>query len=309
MVLVIVIVYYLFHKRIVESYTGKNVYSKNEIQAMKNAYLNAKGEYETAERTYNDRNHKVTYPIKTAGTDFTTGDPRILSLPLPTDAATYPNRDGNDPYKICGSKFLNYQPGICLDTEPEKYLRVTTVDDCKTNTSNQFGVFDKDDNLLFNATYTCGTTANTGTDFAIDKCPAPASGTNNAEYTCLTESTLPTSLPGSTNSYTLMDNATTLSSAAGSSNVKADNGCGPLKAYRFYSTGVVNKTNGNSSDISTNTLTHYISTDKVNPVNIEGCYTYLQAKKTAMENAWATYSPFAPRKKKRSRRRRKFGFF
>ena len=297
-VIVIGVVYWFFHRRITESYSGKNVYSKDEIKSMKNKYLDAKSVYEAANRTYNNPNNEIDYPIKDV--DYTVGDPRILSLPLPTKTSTYQNRDGNDPYKICGSKFLNYEPGICLDTEPQKYLRVTTVDACKTNTRNQFGVFDKDDNLLFNATYTCTTSSPT---IHNDKCPGTG---NNATYTCLTESTLPTSLPGSTNSYKLMDDTTTLASNDSTKKIVANIDCGPLKAYRFYSIGVINKTDGNRSDITTNTLTAYKSTDKVDPVNIPGCYTYRQAKKTEMDNAWNIYSPFAPRKKKHNRRKSRF---
>ncbi len=143
-VIVIGVIYYLFGGRVWEAYTTKKIHTKDEIKKFKNDYLTKKGEYEKADRAYNEELNTYTAPAQ----DFTAGDPRI-PIPYPTSPLrTIQNRDGNDPYKVCGDKFLNTTT-ICLDKNnlPDGASIDTT--NCTIGGSN-YGVYDKDGNLLYN---------------------------------------------------------------------------------------------------------------------------------------------------------------
>ncbi len=178
-VIVIGVIYYLFGGRVWEAYTTKQIHTKDEIKKLKNDYLTKKGEYEKADRAYNEELNTYTAPAQ----DFTAGDPRI-PIPYPTSPLrTIQNRDGNDPYKVCGDKFLNYQKMCVADNLPPG---ASIKSDCTAGTD--YGVYKLDGTkytLLYNAINgTCLTsnTANTSSDgtsyFVNDpNCPVLKKGT------------------------------------------------------------------------------------------------------------------------------------
>lgn len=168
------VIYYLFGDRIWEGYTTKKIHSNDEIKKFKNDYLTKKGEYEKADREYKEELNTYTAPTLTSA-DYTVGDPRI-PIPYPTSPlTTIQNRDGNDPYKVCGDKFLNYQKACVADNIPQGASIKSTC----TN-----GVYNGN-TLLYNAINgTCLTTAPT---FDTDaSCPALTYGTANSHTTDIT---------------------------------------------------------------------------------------------------------------------------